>query len=217
MNRLHCCRTCVASRVAGRASGPCASRSADRRWNARLCAVRKTEAAAEKAKKRYPAGRSKKGKQLEPETRSSSPSTSSCSRRSTAISLARAETLDLYRARWQIELCFKRLKSLLRLGHLPKRSDESARAWIEGKLLTVLLVERLIEEARFFSPWGFDLRRAAVEHGVNTSRPAMWFRRHQPPAPTRRNSCAWPTLGSLLLRIRTARASRWPRVPGWRL
>ena len=65
--------------------------------------------------------------------------------------------LDLYRARWQIELCFKRLKSLLGLGHLPKRSDESARAWIQGKLLTVLLVERLIEEARFFPPWGFDL------------------------------------------------------------
>ena len=57
-------------------------------------------------------------------------------------------------ARWQIELHFKRIKSLLRLGHLPKRSDESARAWIQGKLLTVLLIERLIEDARFFSPWG---------------------------------------------------------------
>jgi IS4 transposase len=65
--------------------------------------------------------------------------------------------LDLYRARWQIELCFKRFKSLLGLGHLPKRSDASARAWIEGKLLTVLLIERLVDEARFFPPWGFDI------------------------------------------------------------
>jgi len=24
-------------------------------------------------------------------------------------------------------------------------------------LLTVLLIERLVDEARFFSPWGFDL------------------------------------------------------------
>ena len=71
--------------------------------------------------------------------------------------LGTREILDIYRARWQIELCFKRLKSLLQLGHLPKESDESARAWIQGKLLTVMLIERLIEEARFFSPWGFDL------------------------------------------------------------
>jgi IS4 transposase len=68
--------------------------------------------------------------------------------------------LELYRARWQIELCFKRLKSLLRLGCLPKRSGESARAWIQGKLLTVLLIERLIEEAQLFSPWGFPLTTA---------------------------------------------------------
>jgi hypothetical protein len=45
----------------------------------------------------------------------------------------------------------------LRLGHLPKRSDASARAWIQGKLLSVLLIERLIDEARFFPPWGFVL------------------------------------------------------------
>jgi hypothetical protein len=70
---------------------------------------------------------------------------------------SKTAVLELYRARWQIELCFKRLKSLLRLGHVPKRSDLSARAFIEGKLLTVLLIERLLDQARFFSPWGFDL------------------------------------------------------------
>jgi IS4 transposase len=70
------------------------------------------------------------------------------------------EALETYRARWQIELCFKRLKSLFQLGHVPKRSDASARAWIEGKLLTVLLIERPIDEARFFPPWGFQLEAA---------------------------------------------------------
>ena len=68
--------------------------------------------------------------------------------------LSVAEALDLYRARRQIELFFKRLKSLFQLGHVPKRSDASARAWIEGKLLTALLIERLIErlidEAKLF-------------------------------------------------------------------
>ena len=36
--------------------------------------------------------------------------------------------------RWQVELVFKRLKSLAQLGHLPKHNDESACAWLYGKL-----------------------------------------------------------------------------------
>ena len=40
------------------------------------------------------------------------------------------EVLEWYRLRWQIELVFKRLKSLAQLGHLPKRDNESARAWL---------------------------------------------------------------------------------------
>ena len=77
-----------------------------------------------------------------------------------------AEALELYRARWQIELCFKRLKSLFGLGHVPKRSDASARAWIEGKLLTALLIERLIDEAKLFSPWGFEIAPPQSLEGV---------------------------------------------------
>jgi IS4 transposase len=65
--------------------------------------------------------------------------------------------LELYRLRWQIELTFKRMKSLLGLGQLPKHNDESARAWLHGKLFVALLVERLIEEASVFSPWGYAL------------------------------------------------------------
>ena len=63
--------------------------TADRRWKARLCAVRKTEAAAEKAKKKSSRSHPRKASSSS-QTRSSSPSTSSCSRRSTAISSARA-------------------------------------------------------------------------------------------------------------------------------
>jgi hypothetical protein len=66
-------------------------------------------------------------------------------------------TMELYRLRWQIELTFKRLKSLLGFGQLPKRTDASARAWLHGKLFVALLTERLIEEASLFSPWGYDL------------------------------------------------------------
>lgn len=65
--------------------------------------------------------------------------------------------MELYRRRWQIELAIKRLKSLLGLGHLPKKDPPSARAWLHGKLFVSLLVERLVEAANAFSPWGYEL------------------------------------------------------------
>ena len=68
-----------------------------------------------------------------------------------------AAILDLYRLRWQIELVFKRMKSILGLGHLPKRDPLSAKAWLEGKLFTGLLIERMVRTAESFSPWGYAL------------------------------------------------------------
>jgi IS4 transposase len=68
-----------------------------------------------------------------------------------------AAILDLYRLRWQIELVFKRMKSILGLGHLPKKDPLSAKAWLEGKLLTGLLIERMVRSAETFSPWGYAL------------------------------------------------------------
>jgi hypothetical protein len=44
----------------------------------------------------------------------------------------------LYRVRWQIELAFKRLKSILRLDRLPAKDPGLARAWIAAHLLLAL-------------------------------------------------------------------------------
>jgi hypothetical protein len=80
-------------------------------------------------------------------------------------SLSAIRVLQLYRLRWQIELAFKRLKSLLGLGLLPKYDPRSARAWLQAKLLTALLIERLLIESETFSPWGFELSEVGVlEH-----------------------------------------------------
>lgn len=62
--------------------------------------------------------------------------------------------LEIYRWRWQIELVFKRFKSLLELGHLPKTTDASSRSWLYGKLLIALLVEKIAATSGAFSPWG---------------------------------------------------------------
>ena|ERR1700674_3036281 len=68
------------------------------------------------------------------------------------------QVLEWYRLRWQIELVFKRFKQIAQLGHLPKNDPQSARAWLYGKMLVALLVEKLIAHARSVSPWGYPLR-----------------------------------------------------------
>ena len=65
--------------------------------------------------------------------------------------------MALYRLRWQIELSFKRLKSLLGASHVPKRDPDSARAWLQAKMLVSLLMEKLLHEAEVLSPWGYLL------------------------------------------------------------
>lgn len=75
--------------------------------------------------------------------------------------LRTAEVLDLYRLRWQIELVFKRMKSILGLGHLPKKDPLSARAWLEGKLFAGLLIERMVDAAASFFPWGYPVATAS--------------------------------------------------------
>ena len=69
--------------------------------------------------------------------------------------------LRTYRHRWQLELAFKRVKSIMGLGQLPKYSDASSRAWLNGKMLVAMLVEKLWHNAEHFSPWGYPLSRTA--------------------------------------------------------
>ena len=140
----------------------------ERLWSARLCAIRKSQHAAERAKEKILQEASRRQTEVRPETLEFAEYTFVLVTLPIEM-LNVEEALDLYRARWQIELCFKRLKSLFQLGHVPKRSDDSARAWIEGKLLTVLLIERLIDEASFFSPWGFEIETAKSLERVSRS------------------------------------------------
>lgn len=61
------------------------------------------------------------------------------------------EVLDTYRYRWQIENYFKRLKSILDFGELPKKRSDSSLAWLNGKLMTALLIELFMSRC-LFSP-----------------------------------------------------------------
>lgn len=67
------------------------------------------------------------------------------------------EVLALYRLRWQVELLFKRLKSLLGLDGLPTRRGPTARSWILARLLAAALAQKLLAPNEAFSPWGYRL------------------------------------------------------------
>lgn len=123
----------------------------------RLIAVRKSEEAAEEGRKKALREAARKGHRLQPETvelagyvlvLTSTPATD----------FSAEEILEIYRFRWQIELVFKRLKSLLQLDELPAKDPDLSRTFLFAKLLAALLLEELTQGYLAFSPWGFRLR-----------------------------------------------------------
>jgi hypothetical protein len=133
---------------------------------ARLCVIRKSKAASALAQKKVKRKASKNGsQQLQPESLlyaqyvmvlSTFPEEDFTS----------GQVLQGYRYRWQIELVFKRFKQIAQLGHLPKYHDESAKAWLYGKLFVALLTEKLIQHARAVSPWGYEFQIQAPSQSV---------------------------------------------------
>ena len=62
------------------------------------------------------------------------------------------QVADCYRLRWQIELAFKRLKSLLHLDALRAKEPELAKAWIFANLLAAFLIDDIIQPSLDFPP-----------------------------------------------------------------
>lgn len=79
-----------------------------------------------------------------------------------AAELSAMQVMALYRLRWQIELLFKRLKSLLHLDTLPSRQGPTAKSWMLARLLAAALAQRLVQPSGPLSPWGYELRSAAT-------------------------------------------------------
>lgn len=78
--------------------------------------------------------------------------------------------MELYRVRWQIELEFKRLKSLLGLDALPSRQGPTAESWILARVLGAILIEKFLRKSGIFSPWGYRMRVQSDDRGHNWSR-----------------------------------------------
>jgi len=122
----------------------------------RLCVVRKSQTAIAQAERKLRRGSSKHGTALQPQTLRYARYVMVLSTFDAAEYDA-AAVLEAYRFRWQIEVLFKRFKQIAALGHLPKHDEQSAQAWLYGKLFVALLAGELLAAADSFSPWGYRL------------------------------------------------------------
>jgi hypothetical protein len=121
----------------------------------RVCAIRKTRTAMEQAHRKIKAKARDESRPVNPQTLEYAKFVTVFTTFPEAEFSAR-EVLEWYRLRWQIELVFKRFKQIAALGHLPKYDEQSARAWLYGKLLVALLTEKMVQHANALSPWGYD-------------------------------------------------------------
>jgi len=127
--------------------------SGEHKLSGRLTAIRKSHEAIKRAELRIK-DKEQRGKKVGPLGRL-------CAQYVLVFTTLSAEeadaekALEMYRLRWQIELSFKRMKSIAELGHLPKYDDRSSRAWLYGKLFIALLTEKMMRVASTISPWGY--------------------------------------------------------------
>jgi hypothetical protein len=125
-------------------------------YRARICAIRKSKTASDEARRKIELEARKKGRIAGEQSLRLADFIVILTTLPKKV-LSAKRVLELYRCRWQVELAFKRLKSLLEMSSVPKSVDACARAWMQGKLLESLLVEKLLEQSGALSPWGYGI------------------------------------------------------------
>ena len=124
-------------------------RKGDALFPVRICYKKKDAESLERTKRRMKQQESKKQITISEETKLFNEYIVLIT--SLSFGIAYQDILELYRFRWQAEIYFKRLKSILDFGELPKKTPQSALAWLNGKLMVALLMEKFMS-GRIFSP-----------------------------------------------------------------
>lgn len=111
----------------------------------RLVIMRKSPEAAEATRRKLPRQAQRKQKKLDPRT------VIAAGFMILATSLPNEaypaeEICAAYRLRWQIELAFKRLKSLLHIDQLPTRTAQASRSWLLAHLVLALLCDDVTQD-----------------------------------------------------------------------
>jgi hypothetical protein len=117
----------------------------------RVCALRKSKEAIENAMKKLDWDGRRKEREVSQEARRFNEYIVAVT--SLPDKVSADEVLAAYRYRWQVELYFKRLKSLLETGEVPKKRPECMEAWLNGKMILAVLFEILLSKLDF-SPLG---------------------------------------------------------------
>jgi hypothetical protein len=138
------------------ADWPVAFRHDGRTFAMRLIALRKSAAATEREQRKVRREASRKGRRVSAESLKAAAFIVLLTDLPQEV-LPTLEALELYRLRWQIEIAFKRLKSLLDLHRLRAKSPALARTYLYAKLIAALLLDDLCERLPALSPWGFPL------------------------------------------------------------
>ena len=95
-----------------------------------------------------------------------------------------ADILALYRFRWQIELAFKRFKSLAGLDMLPAKKPELARAWIYARLIVAIIAEQIAGQVPDSPPSGpGKTTRKPIALASHEDSPGRHLRRHSRTTP----------------------------------
>jgi hypothetical protein len=136
-------------------------RHGGRTLDCRLLALRKSEAAAAQSREQVLRAYRGKSKQIDPRTLEAAGYTILLTNVEPAELSAEA-ALELYRYRWQVELAFKRLKSLIDLDQLRAKEPAMVKTYLLAKLLGVLVLEDLQQRYLAFFPWGFPVQRTAA-------------------------------------------------------
>lgn len=127
----------------------------------RLVAVRKSQQAAERARRRAIQQARKKGRTPDARTLASAEFIFVFTTLPHDL-ISGAEVLDLYRFRWQVELAFRRLKGILKLDKMAAQDADLCKTFLFTKLIAALLIEQLARADVAFSPWGYGKPSSCV-------------------------------------------------------
>jgi len=112
----------------------------------RICAMKKEAKAAEKAKRKSKeTSRRKQKKQATTETLE----LNEYIILATSLDYDDSKIFELYRARWQIELVFRRLKSIFGFAEVPSKLENSVKSWFFGVLFLAALCEAIQRDSHF--------------------------------------------------------------------
>lgn len=112
----------------------------------RIVAMKKDAAAIDETRRKM---KRKASKKQEKQARADTAELNEYIVLATSLDYTNDQILELYRARWQIEQVFYRLKSLFGYNNLPSECPDSVKAWFYGKLMLAALCESILKKMPF--------------------------------------------------------------------